>query len=79
MSASENHTAVLVFVDQAVIMGNDAPTQRASVVQVTLEKDGNRWLVTSRSGDTTAFQAMTRLATAAESATKSPKAKPTVK
>ncbi|WP_319458229.1 MULTISPECIES: hypothetical protein [unclassified Mycobacterium] len=45
VSASADHAVVVVFVNQAVIMGNDAPTQTASVVQVTLDKVGNRWLI----------------------------------
>jgi Mce-associated membrane protein len=45
MSANENHAVVLVFVDQSVIVGNDAPSATNSVVQVTLDKAGNRWLI----------------------------------
>jgi Mce-associated membrane protein len=45
VSASANHAVVLVFVNQAIIIGNDTPTQTASVVEVTLENLGNRWLV----------------------------------
>ncbi|HZN82982.1 MAG TPA: hypothetical protein VFC01_25385, partial [Mycobacterium sp.] len=45
MSASEKHAVVLVFVDQTVIVGNDAPSGTASAVQVTLDKVDNRWLI----------------------------------
>ncbi|WP_025737490.1 hypothetical protein [Mycobacterium genavense] len=44
-SASANHAVVVLFVDQAIVIGTDAPTQTASVVEVTLDKLGNRWLV----------------------------------
>jgi Mce-associated membrane protein len=44
--ASETHAVVLVFVDQSVIVGNDAPSATASAVQVTLDKSGDRWLIT---------------------------------
>ncbi|QGK51391.1 hypothetical protein GJE02_01430 [Mycobacterium intracellulare subsp. chimaera] len=45
VSASSNHSVVMVFVDQVITVGNDAPTDAASVVQVTLDKIGNRWLI----------------------------------
>lgn len=45
MSADSNHAVVLVYVNQAIIVGNDAPTQSNSVVQVTLERSGNQWLI----------------------------------
>lgn len=45
VSVSENHAVVLVFVDQSVIVGNDAPSATASAVQVTLDKVGDRWLI----------------------------------
>jgi Mce-associated membrane protein len=45
MSASAGHAVVLVFVDQTVVIGNDTPSATASAVQVTLEKAGNRWLI----------------------------------
>jgi Mce-associated membrane protein len=45
VSASENHAVVLVFVNQTVIVGADAPTSTASSVRVTLDKIGGRWLV----------------------------------
>ena len=45
MSASADHAVVLVFVNQTVVIGNDAPRATASAVQVTLDKAGNRWLI----------------------------------
>ena len=45
VSANGGHAVVLVFVDQTVIVGNDAPTNTASSVRVTLDKVGGRWLI----------------------------------
>jgi Mce-associated membrane protein len=45
VSASENHAVVLVYVDQSVIVGDDAPSATASAVQVTLDKVGSQWLI----------------------------------
>jgi Mce-associated membrane protein len=45
VSASESHAVVLVFVDQSVIVGQDAPSATASAVQVTLDKVETRWLI----------------------------------
>jgi Mce-associated membrane protein len=45
VSANENHAVALVFVDQSVIVGNDAPTNTTSCVRVTLDKDHGRWLI----------------------------------
>ncbi|MCV7224505.1 hypothetical protein [Mycolicibacterium komossense] len=45
VSAEPNHAVVLVFVNQSVIVGSDAPTSTASSVQVTLDKVGDRWLI----------------------------------
>ena len=45
VSATANHAVALVFVDQAVTIGKDAPTNTASSVRVTLDKVGDRWLV----------------------------------
>jgi Mce-associated membrane protein len=44
-SATENHSVVLLFVNQSVIIGQDAPTSTASSVRVTLDKVGGRWLI----------------------------------
>jgi Mce-associated membrane protein len=45
VSAEPNHAVVLVFVNQTVIVGQDAPTDTASSVRVTLDKVGDRWLI----------------------------------
>ena len=39
VSAEPNHAVVLVFVNQTVVVGQDAPTDTASSVRVTLDKD----------------------------------------
>ena len=45
VSAKPNHAVVLVFVNQTVIVGQDAPTDTASAVRVTLDKVDGRWLI----------------------------------
>jgi Mce-associated membrane protein len=45
VSAKPDHAVVLVFVNQTVVVGQDAPTDTASSVRVTLDKVGNRWLI----------------------------------
>jgi Mce-associated membrane protein len=45
VSATPQHAVVLVFVDQMVTVGNDAPTETSSTVRVTLDKTGARWLI----------------------------------
>lgn len=45
VSASGNHAVVLVFVDQTVQVGSSAPTDATSSVRVTLDKVGERWLI----------------------------------
>ena len=47
VSATPNHAVVLVYVSQTVTVGNDAPTDTASTVRVTMDKVGNRWLISS--------------------------------
>lgn len=47
VQADPNHAVVLVFVNQTVVVGNDAPTDTASSVRVTLEKSGDRWLISA--------------------------------
>jgi Mce-associated membrane protein len=44
-SADPHHAVVLVFVNQTVVVGQDAPSDTASSVRVTLEKTGDRWLI----------------------------------
>ena len=45
VSANPGHAVVLVFVNQTVTVGNDVPTDTASSVRVTLDKVGDRWLI----------------------------------
>jgi Mce-associated membrane protein len=45
MSASRSHAVVLVFVNQTVIVGRDAPSSTTSAVKVTLDKSDGRWLI----------------------------------
>jgi Mce-associated membrane protein len=45
VSAESNHAVVLVFVNQTVVVGQDAPTDTASSVRVTLDKIDDRWLI----------------------------------
>ncbi|OBG32811.1 hypothetical protein A5672_25440 [Mycobacterium alsense] len=44
-SASARHAVVLLFVNQTIVFGHDAPTSTASSVRVTLDKVDDRWLV----------------------------------
>ncbi len=45
IKATDSHAVVLLFVDQTVIVGKDAPTSTASSVRVTLDKVNGRWLI----------------------------------
>jgi Mce-associated membrane protein len=45
VSATENHAVVLVFVNQTIIVGDDPPTNSASSVRVSLDKTGDKWLI----------------------------------
>lgn len=45
MSATPNHAVVLLFVNQTVTYGQGAPSNTASSVRVTLDKIGDRWLI----------------------------------
>jgi Mce-associated membrane protein len=47
VSAKADHAVVLLFVDQTVTVGADAPTNTTSSVRVTLEKVGGRWLISA--------------------------------
>jgi Mce-associated membrane protein len=47
VTANPKHAVVLLFVDQTVIIGTDAPTDTASTVRVSLDKVGDRWLISS--------------------------------
>lgn len=44
-SATATHAVVLLFIDQTVTIGKDAPTDTASTVRVTLDKVDNQWLI----------------------------------
>lgn len=44
-SATADHAVVLLFVNQTVVVGQDAPASTASSVRVTLDKLGGRWLI----------------------------------
>jgi Mce-associated membrane protein len=44
-SGGATHAVVLVFVNQTVVIGNGAPSETVSAVQVTLDKSGGRWLI----------------------------------
>lgn len=45
VQATDAHAVVLLFVNQTVIVGQDAPTNTASSVRVTLDKVDGRWLI----------------------------------
>lgn len=45
VSADADRAVVMVFVNQTVIVGKDAPTDTASAVRITMEKVDNRWLI----------------------------------
>jgi Mce-associated membrane protein len=45
VSAEPNHAVVLVFVNQTVVVGTEAPTDTASSVRVTLDKQDGEWLI----------------------------------
>jgi Mce-associated membrane protein len=45
VSATAKHAVALVFVNQTVMIGGGAPSGSASSVRVTLDKVGDRWLV----------------------------------
>ncbi len=45
VSANPGRAVVLLFVNQTVTVGNNVPTDTASSVRVTLDKVGDRWLI----------------------------------
>jgi len=45
VSANPSHVVVLLFVNQTVTVGTSSPTATASSVRVTLDKVGDRWLI----------------------------------
>jgi Mce-associated membrane protein len=47
VSATEDHAVALIFVNQTVVIGQDAPTNITSSVRVTLDKVNSRWLISA--------------------------------
>lgn len=45
VSATGSRAVVLLYVNQSIIVGDDAPTSTASSVRVSLEKVRDRWLI----------------------------------
>lgn len=45
VSATPGHAVAVLFVDQTTVVNNDAPTDTASSVRVTLDKVDGRWLI----------------------------------
>lgn len=45
VSATPKHAVVVVFVNQTTTIGQDPPTDSTSSVRVTLDKVGERWLI----------------------------------
>ncbi len=45
VSANPSRAVVLVFVNQTVTIGGGVPTDTASSVRITLDKVGDRWLI----------------------------------
>lgn len=45
MSIQGTHAQVMVFVNQAITVGNDAPSSTVSSVKVTLDEVDGRWLI----------------------------------
>lgn len=45
VSAAIDHAVVLVFVDQTTRVGADKPSTTASSVRVTMDRVGDRWLI----------------------------------
>jgi Mce-associated membrane protein len=44
-SATASHAVVLAFVNQAIVVGPDTPSDTASAVEITLDKVKDRWLI----------------------------------
>ena len=45
VSGNAKHVVALAFVNQTITFGNTAPTNTASSVRVTLDRVGDRWLI----------------------------------
>jgi Mce-associated membrane protein len=44
-SVTSDHAVVLVFINQTVVVGDQAPTNTPTSVRVTLEREGGKWLI----------------------------------
>jgi Mce-associated membrane protein len=47
VAADQKRAVVLIFVDQAITVGNDSPTSTSSTVRVSLDKIDGRWLISA--------------------------------
>lgn len=47
VTATSDHAVVLLFIDQATTVGKEKPTNTTSSVRVTLDRVGERWLVSN--------------------------------
>ncbi|HXO14526.1 MAG TPA: hypothetical protein VN871_19410, partial [Mycobacterium sp.] len=47
VSATPKHAVALLYVDQTVAVGDDAPTGTSSIVRVTMDKTDGRWLISA--------------------------------
>jgi Mce-associated membrane protein len=45
VSTESTRSVVLLFIDQTVTVGSGPPTTTSSSVQVTLQKEGDQWLI----------------------------------
>jgi len=45
VSVSADHAVVLVFINQTVVVGDKPPTNTPTSVQVTLDREGGKWLI----------------------------------
>jgi len=45
VSTSSDHAVVLVFINQTVVVGDQAPTNTPTSVRITLEREGGKWLI----------------------------------
>lgn len=45
VSVAAGHVVTLAFIDQTITMGSDAPSDTSSSVRITMDRVGQRWLV----------------------------------
>jgi len=45
VSVDSDHAEVLVFINQTVVVGDQAPTNTPTSVRVALEREGGKWLI----------------------------------